>query len=218
MNNNCSPIRIIIADDHPVTLSGFKRMLEGPEFEVIGEASNGEELLQLSKDLKPDIIVTDIKMPLMDGLEATKQIIKELPNVGIIALSMFDEYSLIMDMTDAGAKGYLLKNVARDEIIAAVYSVYNGEIYYCKETTARMVKMLSREDYNALQEDALSKFSEIEIDIIKLLRHGSSNKEIARDLSIRSRRVEWHRVQIMKKLNAKNLAGIVLFAVKNNIF
>lgn len=217
MNIDCVPIKIIIADDHPLCLSGFKSMLDIPEFELVGEASNGEELVQLSRNLKPDIIITDIKMPHMDGIEAAKEISKELPGTGIIAISMMDEYNLIMDMLDAGAKGYLLKSVSAAEIIAAVHSVYKGEIYYCKETTSQMVKILAKNDYKAIQEDAKSRFSTIELNVIELICQGHSNKEIARDLNLKKRKVEWHRVQIMQKLGVKNTAGIVSVTMNNKL-
>jgi DNA-binding NarL/FixJ family response regulator len=217
MKADQTPIKIIIADDHPVCLSGFKKMLDLPGFELIGEATNGKELIDLARNLKPDIIITDIKMPHMDGIEATKQIIKELPSIGIIAMSMIDEYNLIMDMVDAGAKGYLLKSAKAEEIIAAVDAVIKGETYYCKETTSHMVEMLARSDYKAIQENAKSQFSERELEIIKLIREEYSNKEIANKLKIKKRTVEWHREQILQKLNSKNTAGIVAFAIKNNI-
>jgi DNA-binding NarL/FixJ family response regulator len=217
MTTLSAPIKIIIADDHPLCLSGFKRMLDSPGFELLAEAGNGEELVQLSIKLKPDIVITDIKMPRMNGIEATRQIIKELPTIGVIAISVIDEYNLIMDMIDAGAKGYLLKSVHPDEIMAAVHSVHNGEIYYCKETTSHMVKMLARQDYKAMQEDAISQFSEIEINTIKLICRGDSNKEIATNLNLKKRKIEWHRQQIMQKLGVKNTAGITIFAIKNKL-
>lgn len=121
-------------------------------------------------------------------------------------------------MLDAGAKGYLLKNVHPEEIIEAVHSVHKGEIYYCKETTSHMVKMLAQQDYKAMEEEAKSQFSETEINIIKLICRGDSNKEIARDLNLKKRKVEWHREQIMQKLSVKNTAGITVFAIKNNLY
>lgn len=211
------PIKIIIADDHPLSLVGFEKLLDDPEFELIGQASNGEELIELAKNLKPDVIITDIKMPGIDGIEATKQIIKDFPNMAIIAVSMIDEYNLIIDMVEAGAKGYLLKSAHPNEIIAAIHAVHAGEIYYCKETTSHMVRMLAQNDYKVMQEDTRSQFSEQEINIIELVCRGLSNKEVARDLNLKKRKIEWHREQIMQKLNVKNTAGIVAFAIKNKI-
>lgn len=217
MKTEYSPIKIIIADDHPLCLNGFKRMVDIPEFELIGEATNGKELVELARNLKPDIIITDIRMPEMDGLEAIKQIRKELPEIGIIVLSIIDESCLIMDMLDAGAKGYLLKSVSASEMIAAVHAVNKGENYYCKETTQQMVKILARSDYKAIENDPISQLTEREIDVIKLISKGLTNKEIANQLGIKKRTVEWNREEILKKLGISNTVGIVAFAIKNNI-
>ena len=159
-------------------------MLDIPEFELVGEATNGKELVELARNLKPDIIITDIRMPEMDGPEATKQIRKELPEIGIIVLSIVNESCLIMDMLDAGAKGYLLKSVSAGDMIAAVQTVNKGETYYCKETTREMIKLLARSDYKSIQDDAKSQFTEREIDVIKLICQGMSNKEISNHLGI----------------------------------
>ncbi len=217
MITNFKPIRIIIADNHPLCLSGFKRMLDIPEIELVGEAANGKELVDVARKLKPDIIITDIKMPIMDGLQATKQIIKELPGTKIIVLSMIDEYNVIMDMMDAGAKGYLLKSVGANEIIEAVLTVYKGQTFYCKETTSHMIKMLAKSDHESIQKNARAQFSQREIDVIRSICKGHSNKEIAKQLNIKKRTAEWHREQILQKLDAKNTASIVAFAIRNNI-
>ena len=116
-----NPIRIILADDHEIFRDGFKAMLKKqPSVELIGEASDGEELVEVTRQLNPDVVVTDIKMPRMDGLQATRILSKEFPQIGIIALSMIDEENLIIDMMEAGAKGYLLKNAHKNEIIEAI--------------------------------------------------------------------------------------------------
>src|SRR5690348_4606233 len=127
-----NPIRIILADDHEIFRDGFKAMIrKQPSVDLIGEASNGEELVEITRRLKPDVVVTDIKMPRMDGLQATKILCAEFPQMGIVALSMIDEENLIIDMMEAGAKGYLLKNAHKDEIIEAIKAVHNDQIYYC---------------------------------------------------------------------------------------
>lgn len=211
-----SPIKIIYADDHPLCRYGFRRMVNISSFELIGEATNGKELLELAINLKPDIIITDIKMPVMDGIQATKLISKKLPKTGIIALSIVDECKLIMDMLDAGAKGYLLKSVPFDEIVEAVQTVYKGETYYCKDTTSQMIKILANNDYE-IQKNSDPQFSQTEKDIIKLICLGFCNKEIATQLDIKKRTIEWHREQILHKISARNTAGIVAFAIKNKI-
>ena len=115
MMKTIAPIRIVLADDHEIFRDGFKVMIKKqPSVQLVGEAANGEELIRQTRELKPDVVITDIKMPVMDGVEATKQLTSEFPEIGIIALSMFDEENLIVEMLEAGAKGYLLKNAHKD--------------------------------------------------------------------------------------------------------
>ena len=140
-----TPIKIVLADDHEIFRDGFKVMIKKqPSVQLLGEASNGEELLTLSRALRPDVVVTDIRMPGIDGIAATKQLIREFPSIGIIALSMFDEEQLIVEMLEAGAKGYLLKNAHKDEILEAIRTVYNDQTYYCDSTSAKLAQMIAR--------------------------------------------------------------------------
>ncbi|HEV7620218.1 MAG TPA: response regulator transcription factor, partial [Flavisolibacter sp.] len=151
MNTMQTIIRVIIADDHELYRDGFRSMLKRiPELDLVGEAADGKELLQLTCELQPDVIVTDIKMPRMDGIEATQLIKKDFPGINIIALSMFDDESLIVDMLEAGAKGYLLKNAHKEEIVEAVKAVYKNEVYYCNQTTLKLAKMIAASNYNPL--------------------------------------------------------------------
>lgn len=213
------PIDIILADDHEIFRDGFAVMLTKiPEINLLGEASNGEELIKLMRTLKPEVIVTDIKMPKMDGIEATKRLKKEFPSVGIIALSMFDEENLIVDMLEAGAKGYLLKNAHKTEIIAAIKSVYKDEPYYCRETSHKLAQMIAKSRFNPYKKRAKIEFSEKEIAIINLICGEYSNKEIADKLILSKRTVEGYREKILEKIDGKNTAGIVVYAIKNNIY
>ena len=213
------PIDIILADDHEIFRDGFAVMLNKiPEINLIGEAANGDELIKLARELKPDVIVTDIKMPVMDGIEATKQIKKEFPGLGIIALSMFDEEELIVDMLEAGAKGYLLKNAYKEEIIAAVKSVNKDEPYYCRNTTNKLAQMIARSNFNPYKTVTRPEFSERETAIIRLICREFSNKEIAEELSLSKRTVEGYRENILQKIDAKNSVGIVVYAIKHKIF
>jgi DNA-binding NarL/FixJ family response regulator len=215
-----TPIRLILADDHEIFRDGFKAMLKKqPLVELVGEASNGEELVELSRRLKPDIIVTDIKMPKMDGTEATRILSKELPLTGIIALSMIDEENLIVDMLEAGAKGYLLKNAHKDEIMEAIKCVNMDQIYYCAETSGKLAQMIARS--NSIQQGRKTKkpeFSQKEISVIQCLCREMSNKEIAETLDLSIRTIEGYRGAIQEKIGAKNSAGIVIYAIRNKIY
>src|SRR5438309_1710008 len=145
MTQNTKPITLVLADDHEIFRDGFRSMIrKQPAVVLAGEAADGEELIEIGLRLKPDIIITDIKMPKLDGIEATKRLLKELPETGIIALSMFDEENLIVDMMEAGARGYLLKNAHKTEIMEAINTVHSGQTYYCSETSARLAQMIAK--------------------------------------------------------------------------
>ena len=137
-------IKIVIADDHEMVREGLQIMASKIEdIEIIGEASNGEELVILTRRLMPDVVMVDVKMPRYSGVEATRLIKQEFPHIGVIALSSYDEESLVLDMLNAGAKGYLLKNASKHEITEAVKSVYRDEPYYCKDIQQKLAQMIA---------------------------------------------------------------------------
>ncbi len=220
MNNHYLPIRIVLADDHEIFRDGFRVMLKRQtSVELVGEAADGEELINLVRQVYPDVIITDIKMPNMDGVQATKLLTKEFPDIGIISLSMFDEENLIIDMLEAGAKGYLLKNAHKNEIIAAVEAVYNKQTYYCNHTSRKLTKMIAESSFNPHKRTGKSaEFSEKEINVIRFICQEMSNKEIASQLNLSVRTIEGYREKIQEKINARNTAGIVVYAIKNRIY
>lgn len=214
------PINIILADDHEIFRDGFRVMLnKTPDIKLIGEASNGEELIQLALELKPDVIITDIKMPVMNGIDATRKLVKEIPDVGVIALSMFDEENLIVDMLEAGAKGYLLKNVHKEEVISAVKSVYMGKPYYCRDTSNKLAQIIAKSNFNPYKQNTVHPvFSENEIEVIKLICQEYSAKQMADKLQVSQRTIENYRSRISEKIDAKNTVGIVVYALKHKIY
>jgi two-component system, NarL family, response regulator NreC len=208
-------IRLLMADDHEIFRDGFKLMLtKYPDIELIGEAENGRELLELAQQLQPDVIITDIKMPIMDGIEAAKQISEQFPDIGIIGLSMFDEDDLIVDMLEAGAKGYLIKNAGKEQITEAIRTVYNNDPYYCKTTSHKLTQMIARSRFNPYKKAAKVEFSERELEIIELICNECTNKEISDKLFISIRTVEGHRLKILEKMDVKNTVGLVVYAMK----
>jgi len=217
---NTSPdIKIIIADDHEIFRDGLKLMLSKyPEIIILGEACNGKELIQLTLELQPDVVVTDIKMPVMDGIEAVKKLQEQFPHIGVIALSMFDEDDLIIDMLEAGAKGYLLKNSDKHEIIEAIKTVYQQNPYYCKSTSNKLVKMIARSTFNPYARKDKVEFSDREKQIIALICEENTNKEIGEKIFISTRTVEGHRQKIMEKMDVKNTVGLVIYAIRNKIY
>lgn len=219
MNNHYLPIRIVLADDHEIFRDGFRVMLKKQaSVELVGEAGDGEELIKLVEEVQPDIVITDIKMPKLDGIGATKILTKKFPHIGVISLSMFDEENLIIEMLEAGAKGYLLKNAHKNEIIAAVESVYNNQTYYCNHTSRKLTKMIAESSFNPNRRSSKPEFSEREISVMRFICQELSNREIALQLKLSVRTIEGYRERIQEKISARNTAGIVVYAIKNRIY
>ena len=211
-------IKLVIADDHEIFRDGFKLMLSKfPEIKLVGEAANGRELLELIEKENPDVILTDIKMPVMDGIEATKKIAALYPDKGVIGLSMYDDDELIIEMLEAGAKGYLIKNAGKDQIIEAIKTVYNDEPYYCRTTSNKLTQMIAKSRFNPYKKTEKAEFSEREKEIIACICDEMTNKEIGDKLFISVRTVEGHRLKILEKMNVKNTVGLVVYAIKNGI-
>lgn len=211
--------RIVIADDHAIVREGFHTMIERvPKMQIAGEAENGRGLVDMAKELKPDIIITDIKMPVMDGVEATRILTEELPATGVIAFTLFNEEELVGEMLEAGALGYLLKSSSRQEILDAIQAVSEGKTYYCAQTTVQMAKIIARSRPGAKGRFAKPAYTEKEKAIIRLICEELSNKEIAARLGISMRTVEGHRERIQEKMKVRNTAGIVVTAIREGIF
>lgn len=211
-------IRIIIADDHEIFRDGFKLMLsKQKDITLAGEAENGKELLELTRTLKPDVVITDIKMPIMDGIEATAKISEEFPETGVICLSMFDEDDLIVDMLEAGAKGFLIKNANKNEIIEAIITVYNNDPYYCKTTSRKLTHMIANSRFNPYKKINKAEFTEREKEIIKMISQEMTNKQIGDKIFLSVRTVEGHRLKILEKMNVKNTVGLVVYAIRNGL-
>ena len=211
-------IKIIIADDHEMYRDGFRLMLtKQKDIQLVAEAENGRELLELVALHKPDVVVTDIKMPLMDGIEAANKITAQFPDTGVIGLSMFDEDDLIIDMLEAGAKGYLLKNSGKEQIAEAIKTVYNGDVYYCKSTSKKLTGMIAKSKFNPYTKKPKVEFSDREKEIIELICKEMSNKEIAEKLFLSIRTVEGHRLNILDKMEVKNSVGVVIYAMKTGL-
>lgn len=212
-------IHVAIADDHEIFRDGLKLMLEAAEnIEIVGEASDGRELVSIVQTKKPDVVITDIKMPIQDGVEAAKQIKARFPGVQIIGLSMFDDEQLILEMLEAGAIGYLLKNSDKSEVIEAINTVHSGKSYYCKYTSGRLAKLIAYTRTNNQKKQKEAEFSDREKEIIKLICEECTNKEIGEKLAISARTVEGIRMKILDKMDVKNSVGIVIEAIRMGIY
>jgi two-component system response regulator NreC len=211
-------IRLVIADDHEIFRDGLALMLsKQQDIELIGQAGNGKQLISLVNELQPDVVMTDVKMPVMDGIEATRSLIAENPDLHLIALSMFDEENLIVDMLEAGAKGYLLKNADKQEILDAIHSVYQGKPYYCHHTTSKLASLISKSKFNPYKKRDPLVFTEREKEIIRLICQQLTAQEIADKVFLSKRTVEGHRTRILEKMNVKNTAGVVIYALRHRL-
>lgn len=215
MNNTIS---LVIADDHEIFRDGLTLMLSKQNaIKLVGQASDGHELIRLVETHQPDIVLTDIKMPGLDGIAATKQLLQTNPQLKIIALSMFEEENLIVEMLELGAKGYLLKNADKTEIIEAITTVHEGNIFYCKHTTATLASLIVKSKFDPLKKNPKSLFTEREKEIIQLICRQHTAQEIGEKLFLSKRTVEGYRTRILEKMEVKNSAGVVVYALKHNI-
>ena len=212
-------IQTIIADDHPLIRKGFKEMLEGDsEIALIAEATDGLHLLELLEIHQPHVILLDIQMPRMSGIEASRIIKERYPTIHIIALSMSDEDRFIKALWQSGAKGYLLKEIDRDELLQAIKTVHMGGSYYCKEVAERITYLLSdADDVNRRKEKGKPIFSETEVRIIRLICQGLTCKEISERMKLAIKTVEHYKERIQEKAGAKNAVEIAVYCIFNGI-
>ncbi len=206
--------RIIIADDHQLFRNGLKILLNAfPEFEVAGEASNGEEFLKLLKTTQADVTLMDINMPEMDGIEATRKGLKLYPEMDIIALSMYGEEEYYYKMVDAGAKGFLLKDSDISDVKEAILTVRKGGNYFSQELLYHVIQKIKHRE----NESKSANLSKREKEILFKICEGLSNQEIADNLFISKRTVDKHRANLLGKTNSKNTASLILFAIRNKL-
>lgn len=211
-------IRLVIADDHEIFRDGLALMLSKQDtLSLVGQAGDGRELVQLVSEQKPELVITDIKMPKLDGIGACKLMLKESPELKIIALSMFDEENLIVEMLEAGAKGYLLKNADKKEIVEAIFTVCEGNIYYCRDTTARLATLIVRSKFDPQKKKVAALFTDREREIIRLICQQHTAQEIGNRLFLSKRTVEGYRTKILEKMDVKNTAGVVVFALRQGM-
>jgi two-component system response regulator NreC len=209
-------IRVIIADDHDIYRDGLKLLLNSDEIEVVGEASNGIQLLDEARKYKPDVVLTDLMMPVSTGIEAIKELKKENFE-RIIALSFFDSDTLIVEALESGAMGYLHKNVQKEEIVEAIKDVYNFRSYYSKATDMRLARSIIKSRYNPYLNKSVPFFTLQEIEIIRLICEEKSSPEIGKILNMGTRTVEGHRAKIVQKMNVRTPVGIAIYAIKNKL-
>jgi two-component system, NarL family, response regulator NreC len=211
-------IRILIADDHGIVRTGLKLLFERiADMEVCGEAVDGREAVQLARELKPDVVVMDIGMRMLNGLDAAAHVIRDNDRVAVIMLSMHADESYIRRALDAGARGYLLKDNADDDIERAVRSVIGGRPFFSPAITETLLEDYMRMMREKKLQDSYDLLTEREREVLQLLAEGKSNKEVAGVLNLSPYTVETHRNNLMQKLGLHNTAEIVLYAVRKGI-
>ena len=206
-------IRILLADDHPMIRAGFKSMLDKNErFEIIGEAGNGRELIELAGKLNPEIILVDISMPVMSGLDVLEELSNKVPGVRLIVLTMHEEREYILQALKSGAAGYLLKNIERFELERAIITVYEGGKYFSPVVTNILAEAVSKPEVSEVSE-----VTPREKEVLELVAKGNSTKQIADLLGISIRTVESHRINMLKKMKVNNTAGLIKKAIELKI-
>jgi DNA-binding NarL/FixJ family response regulator len=207
-------IRLIIADDHPVIIGGLKTILEKEEgISLIAEVHNGIELLDLLKKKTADVILMDVNMPEMNGIEATKHVKKQFPETKVLAFSQYEEKRFVKQMLKTGANGYILKNSAASDIISAIQIVHEGGLYLSPELPNIFSDSKNKKRSNYFFPD----LSKREMDVLKQIYLEKSSQEIAEHLAISRNTVECHRSNILLKVGVKNTAGLVKWAIENEI-
>jgi len=211
-------IRVLLVDDHSIILDGLESILSSSlEYNVIGRASNGIEAVNFVKKIQTDIVLMDIEMPEKNGIEATREIKRKFPQIKVLAITMYNDSAFIKEMLDAGAEGYILKNSGRDELLKAMERILKGEKYVSQPILETIFKRSQSESTFFSADKQQINLTQRELQLIKMICNGFTNKEIGDKLSISSRTVETHRSNLMRKINVTNVSGIIQFSIRNNL-
>jgi two-component system response regulator NreC len=208
-----SLIKVLLADDHTIVRQGLKLILSShPDLEVVGEAANGNEVINLAEKLKPDVILMDVAMPELNGIEATRRLHQISPRMKVLVLSMHKEAVYIREILKAGARGYILKDAIDTELVNAIQSVARGDGYISPAISGALLS-----DYRQNLTDPLDLLSTREREVLQLIAEGKTNKEVATRLNLSVYTVDSHRGKIMEKLNLHSAGELIRFAVKNGL-
>jgi DNA-binding NarL/FixJ family response regulator len=208
-------IKVILVDDHQMFREGLKFVLKQiPEFNIIGEASNGQEYLKLLEQSLPDVVLMDIGMPVMDGIEATEKTSEQYPSVNVIALSMFSDQEYYHKMVAAGVKGFLIKEAGIDELEKAIKTVQTGNAYFSQELLRNIIVNISNPKVTSRDPFQLTKREE---EVLQMICKGFTTKEISDLMFISQKTVEGHKTNLLSKTNSKNTINLMLYAFKNKL-
>jgi DNA-binding NarL/FixJ family response regulator len=211
-------LRILIADDHYVVRHGLRSLLESRSgWEICGEACSGREAVELSMQLKPEVVIMDISMPGMTGLEATRHILKATPKTQVVILTMHESEELLREVLDAGARGYVLKTDKGRELISAIEAVRNNNAFFTSKIAEMVFVGYLETEHTAKPVHRTQPLTPREKEVLHLVAEGKSNKEVAADLNISVKTAEAHRINIMRKLNAHSVVELVKYAMRNKM-
>lgn len=211
-------VRILVVDDHTIVRQGLKALLEAqPGFQVIGEADNGREAVKKAQELSPDVVIMDIAMPILNGLEATRQIKRVLPDTKVIALTMYNDEEYVFQILKSGASGYLIKETAAIELINAIRSIKMGNPFFSPAISRKIMESYLREDTEKKPKGESDKLTNREKEVLQLIAEGYTNNEIGNLMNISVKTVETHRAHIMSKLDIHDVAGLIKYAIKKGL-
>src|ERR1700679_4234594 len=210
-------ITVLLAEDHTIVREGFRKMLElEADLEVIGEAQDGRQAVALTKKLRPDVVLMDIAMPLLNGLEATRQILKDLPAAKVLMLSAHSDDAYVKNATESGARGFLLKQTSAQDVCRAIREVHQGRMFFSPAISKHLEKQKSPDRFG-LPRKQTSILTSREMEVLQLIAEGKANKETASELGIGMKTVEKHRENLMQKLDIHDTAGLTRYAISAGI-
>lgn len=211
-------IRVLICDDHTILREGIHLLLDAqPDIEVVGEAVDGRDAVEKTNALKPDVILMDIAMPSLNGLEATKLVLRDNPNVRVLVLTMYESDEYLSQMLEAGAAGYVLKKVAGSELVYAIRAVHQGEAFLYPSITKRLVQDYLRRVETGEERDSFNGLTDREREVLQLVAESHTNKQIADLLHVSVRTVQNHRAHIMEKLGMHDRGELIKYAIQKGI-
>jgi len=211
-------IRVLIVDDHTLVRDGIRALLSlVADIEVVGEAANGREGLEKVAELAPDVVLMDLSMPIMGGLEATRRIRKEFPKVRVLALTQYDDSEYVIPVIEAGARGFVTKMMAFSELASAIQAAYRGDSYLSPSAAAALIEECQQKFGTEGDKDPYQQLTDREREVLKLVAEGHTAREIADMLVVSPKTVEWYKTSLMNKLNIHSKTDLIKFAIRKRI-